>query len=422
MRRRKTKCTGYALLIAASWVLGGCGASSKGSGSETHFVECRVDEDCNAVAPYCASRRCSSTAPVPSVMTDATEASPSTSATDSSSIPDDGTTPTSMSDEGPPGDVTDSAPSATSNSADEATSDASDVDASVGNLCGAEPSSCCSNDGTLVDSRCSVDGVPECPPASAPLDAEVGCGECPMPPLSGSFSVEFSATNRSGAPIGLWSGCQTEHRVTACADGYAESLHMFVNCAPLCPDTVSPTCGACYDSPLPVTAEAAVGFPLGSSLFRQEGSGTQTCVERLDVPGGSYRVTVPVFSDTPLQIPGGGYYVTALYEITVDFELPDEDGIVEIPIDASPYVQPCADGVGTCVLPQRAELPPECELDNTTPNDCPETAPVRYHCSTPVPLGQSCIDPLRYAQGGGRPDGVIRCCPGEPVADAGLAP
>ena len=177
--------------------------------------------------------------------------------------------------------------------------------------------------------------------------------------------------------------------------------------------------------PKPVTAAAPLEDEwTGESFTYSATSGGCSCFERHVAPAGKYRVRVAVHPSQPADAPGGGPDVTALYTVTVDFTLPDDDGIVEIPLDDSAHVVPCADAGadagsgGSCIerldpTDPAAGCSPQAQSSEVA---CAGTTPNLYRCEAAVPLIEGCTDPFG---GYGPPPGssfegaagVFRCCP-----------
>ena len=241
----------------------------------------------------------------------------------------------------------------------------------------------------------------------------------------GPYGVTFRYTNERDAPIAMWEECGLKRAVLSCADAYSEPLSTSLFCAPECPATNCPVCGACMSEPKGVTAAAPIDEEWTGERF-VAGATTAgcTCFERHAVPAGKYRVSVDVRPSQPPDAPMGGPDATALYTVTVDFTLPDDDGIVEIPLDASPHVVPCADAGsdattgGSCIerldpSDPAASCSPQVQTAEVV---CTSSTPNLYLCEGAVPLVEGCTDPFGgYGPAPGSSlegaAGAFRCCP-----------
>jgi hypothetical protein len=397
--------------VAAICIVAVACETSKGTGSETHFVACDTDAECPAEAPRCSSGRC--VAALPPDVPDGAGGTPDGSAAC-------GPQPPSIlectqfcgSDRIA---AMECQPDGTWRCPDFAPVRVSDCPEDT---CWFPGATCCGNDGEPVPGACPGGGAMVCPPGSVERDPVDGCSTtCPSGDQTSEppYAVTFRFTNEAGAPIGVWQGCQIAHSISGCIDGYTEPLPTFNFCTPECgtADGCGVVCGACQDAPLPVAAGSAATLAWSGQLFETRSEPPcGGCVVRHGARPGAYRIRVPVYPAEPLLQEGGGYYRTALYVLAIDFTLPDADGIVEIPIGQSPYVVPCGDGSGMCITRLDPDSPASgCQLEPSTTDACPAFAPRRFRCAEAVPLDPSCVDGSSGGPWEQTGDNVVRCCP-----------
>jgi hypothetical protein len=331
---RRSRATAIALaLLAPTWLLLQSCASTKGEGSETHFVACKIDADCadagNATA--CVSGHCAAPTtdgglpPSPDATDGGCGPKPSFFCADQCGTDFIGfptckggewvcTDPMPLrSDSCPPG------------------------------TCWTPPTgtTCCTPGGEPRSMTCSDPSglTPSCPSGSferAAPGCDMGCS-VPAPghaPLR--YAVSFRFTNASDQPIGLWHGCTYGWEVRTCADGYAKPVPTWASCGSRCPETFCPTsCGGCSSDPVPVTSVAPFHDDWAGTLLIPSGRTTPCgCVDEVPATPGRYRVTVPVYPANPPTLPGGGFEQKKLYDVSVDFVLADSATVVvTIPID-----------------------------------------------------------------------------------------
>ena len=144
----------------------------------------------------------------------------------------------------------------------------------------------------------------------------------------GPFEVRFDIFGVTAQPFYLREECgRVEHEVYTCADGYSEPLATSVFCMGECGGEPScPICGPC-DEPAGL-AEASI--PWSGTVYDIESTAVWgcSCYRPGDAPPGRYRVQVPYYATEQ----AAADHAAPAGTCTVDFELPDPDGVVEVMI------------------------------------------------------------------------------------------
>jgi hypothetical protein len=245
-----------------------------------------------------------------------------------------------------------------------------------------------------------------CPPGYERIGAGSDCvpTDCSAPDLGRSppYSVEFRITNHSGLPLRIHRSVGLS--IATCASGYTDTLATYrlthVSCAEY----------SFCDLP------AAVVWDGDYFVFPVDDAGEDAGVAEVigepslvHAEAGRYRLTLPVYWYPPESV--GPALV--LYVKTVDFVLPDRDGIVDVAIDDSPYIVPCAEGSSErCVKWVGLNAPEaDCVPNVSGGGYCylPE-AQRMYVCSSPVPIDPACTSGAATGPELASPY-MLRCCP-----------
>jgi len=314
--RTRLSLAALVTVVTLGAVFEGC-ATTKGEGSETHFIMCKTTTDCTKVASdsVCVKNLCSNA-----------KDCNGTSAVSCPEFCGSDVFSESVCVGGawtcPPNTVP--------------------VDSCPPNTCFVPPSAatCCTTNGERRTGICpDVNGEDvQCPQGSFHVDAECNsvCAVTTVSSPPAQYSVTFQFTNASNAGVAVWSGCTLEYDITTCADAYATPLPKSVFCESKCPSVLCGSCGACNDAPDPVTSTISVNDVWQGELDYSELStdGRCGCYDAVPAPPGQYRVTVPVYSSTPAMLPAGGFDKQVLYKVSVDFTLADQANVVvTVPID-----------------------------------------------------------------------------------------
>jgi hypothetical protein len=143
--------------------------------------------------------------------------------------------------------------------------------------------------------------------------------------------IKFQITNQtsSSAFVGGGSPCSLIPKIESCADGYQNAIATSGGCAVSCTSTVAGciACGACLAQATEVSPSASINVEWSGLVYTysQIPNLGCTCYNASTAPTGKYRATISLYSTKDIPYDGTGITRT----VSVDFNYPDDDGIVE---------------------------------------------------------------------------------------------
>ncbi|MEA2696812.1 MAG: hypothetical protein QOI66_1083 [Myxococcales bacterium] len=179
-----------------------------------------------------------------------------------------------------------------------------------------------------------------------------GCVDQPQDPLAPSgmcavastaqapFPTEFRFHNTGTAPLFVSIGCLgVEYGLSSCASGFRDQLAPGFACGGCpCGDTnckdTGVVCGPCMGPAGQLVAPGeSAAVPYSGTSSRTENLAGRSCVRTQTPPAGRYRVAIRIYAtaDAAAGMVGGQI-------VTLDFQLPADQGVVDVPLVAD---QPC---------------------------------------------------------------------------------
>jgi hypothetical protein len=143
--------------------------------------------------------------------------------------------------------------------------------------------------------------------------------------------IRFQITNQtsSAAFVGGGSTCSLIPKIESCADSYQKAIATTAGCAVNCASTVSGciACGACLAQATELSPNASTNIEWAGLVYTysQIPNLGCTCYNASIAPVGKYRATISLYSTKDIPYDGTGITRT----VSVDFNYPDDDGIVE---------------------------------------------------------------------------------------------
>lgn len=149
-----------------------------------------------------------------------------------------------------------------------------------------------------------------------------GAGVALPQPLT--FQIAFTG---AVGPYYLVSQCAQKVRVYSCADNYVAEVPYYDGC-PVAdcdvPGSTGAACGACDVQPVELSSGTTVkvGFDGDTRAYQS----LRNCATTALLPAGKYRALLDVYSTAEAALAA----VTPSHTVSVDFDYPDDDGVVSL--------------------------------------------------------------------------------------------
>ena len=161
-----------------------------------------------------------------------------------------------------------------------------------------------------------------------------GADGCHLPIATvGPYPVTFRLRNTTGGPLVLWQDCQVDHSITSCESGFAAALSTSGACTIECSDPSMGciACGACPSQGLTLAPGEAKEVAWSGNTYTFSTKNGCGCHDTHVAPAAHYRITVPVYPETPSSGPFGPK-PEPVGVVTQEFTLPAPSGLVEVPL------------------------------------------------------------------------------------------
>jgi hypothetical protein len=198
-----------------------------------------------------------------------------------------------------------------------------------------------------------------------------GCADPPIDPLAPSgmcavastakapFPTEFRFRNTGTAPLFVSIGCLgVEYGLSSCASGFRDQLAPGFACGGCpCGDTGCKApdvqCGPCMGPAAQLVAPGeSAAVPWIGVSSRTENLAGRTCVRTRTAPAGRYRVAIRIYATADAAARSAGGQI-----VTGDFQLPADQGVVDVPLVADQSCDATPDGdAPTCTGAQAHDM------------------------------------------------------------------